>query len=159
MKIAIGFAFTSGPIESLKARGFHFEDQIVGLQPSPEHEIAGFKLEVVQDETDYRSSRNEHPFWPHLKEVDAFQAAVHPNTVVSVKRAITTDLVKDPELVAHWANRKFGPFVALWIHCADIETFKRVAKPDKQLRFEGETVFVVEMGPNCFDLLVSKMKA
>jgi hypothetical protein len=156
MKIAVGFSFTEGPFENLKARGFQFDQHSAYFQPSPDHDLIGLKIEVVEDETQKSPSHPEHPFWPRLEEIEAHVPGIHPNSVNSIKSTIMIGQVTDSELSVLWKTRKFGPFVGLWLYCSDLEKFKSQARPEKHFIIQNESVYLIEMGPNCLDLLVSQ---
>ncbi|MFN9068286.1 MAG: hypothetical protein ACK5V3_13720, partial [Bdellovibrionales bacterium] len=130
------------------------------FQKEKDHDIIGFKIQVVEDETRKSKSNPEHPFWPRLEQVENYSAGAHPNSVYAIKAALMIEQITHPELSVLWKTRKFSPFVGLWMYCTDLEKFKSVAKPDKQFKIENEIVYLLEMGPNSLDLLVSeKIKA
>jgi hypothetical protein len=156
MKIAVGFSFTEGPFENLKSRGFAFENHTAFFHPQLNHDIIGLKIQVVEDETRKSKSHPEHPFWPRLEEIETSPVGSHPNSVYAVKTALMIDQINHPELSVLWKTRKFSPFVGLWMFCSDLEKFKTIARPDKQFKIEDETVYLIEMGPNSLDLLVSE---
>ena len=156
MKIAVGFSFTSGPLDNLKKRGFLFNDSSAFFKPQSGHDLIGFKIQFVEDESQFPIEYQKHPFWPRLEEVENQSPGQHPNSLFTIKSTIQIDQITDPELKAYWKTRKFSPFIGLWLYCSNTEQFKKMANPDKTLNINQEKVYLIEMGPNCFDILVSE---
>lgn len=157
MKIAIGYSFTEGPVENLHKRGFHLENGQAHF-PTPSQEgLVGFEVHVVLDETERPVQKSEHPFWPRLDTIEEISIkAPHKNGVEKIKQALFLENIESRDLRVLWETRKFGSLVALWLTCRNLEDFQKIAHPDREIQWQGKKAFLIEMGPNCFDFVITE---
>jgi len=167
MKRAVGIDFTEGFVKNLRQRGFTctaLSDSVVnGFQSyffplkDLRREYDGFEIHVVYDEVEYLRFMGFEHFCPFIK--NALSSAAEPkhlNTVEAFESVIFPSELKTSELNRLLELRKNFPIAALELKCRSLKEFFRIANPQRTFEIRGETAALLQLGPSCFDLLITE---